>query len=103
MNHAELRTLAVEPAYQRRGIGSKLMEQGLAEADRLGLQCILGASPEGEGLYERYGFRLVEVMGFKLWEYEGGGEERMKGNIARHVVMRRPPQVDKKVDVGVEA
>jgi hypothetical protein len=71
------------------------MEQGLAEADRLGLQCILGASPEGEGLYERYGFRLVEVMGFKLWEYGGGSEveEQMKGKIARHVVMRRSPQV----------
>jgi hypothetical protein len=56
------------------------MEEGLKEVDRLGLQCVLGASPEGEGLYKKYGFEEVEVMELKLWEYEGG--EGM--GIARH-------------------
>lgn len=82
----ELRNIAIHPKYQRRGIGCRLMEEGLAEADRLGLQSILAASPEGEGLYKRYGFVEFDVMNFKLWEYEGG--EGM--GLAKNVMMRRP-------------
>jgi hypothetical protein len=33
---------------------------------------VLGASPEGYGLYERYGFKETGMMELKLWEYEGG-------------------------------
>ena len=66
-----------------------MLEAGLAEADSLGLQTILGASPMGEGLYRRYGFELTEVMALKLWEYEGG-EDLVVGEEARHCFMHRP-------------
>ena len=63
-----------------------LIEDGLKEADRLGLQSVLGASKEGLGLYKKLGFNEVETMEIRLWEYEGGegrGEDT-------HVVMHRP-------------
>jgi ribosomal protein S18 acetylase RimI-like enzyme len=82
----ELNTLVVSPGYQRRGIGKMLMEDGLKEVDRLGLQAVLGASKQGLGLYKKYRFTEFEVMEIKLWEYEGG--EGM--GVDRHVCMHRP-------------
>lgn len=82
----ELSVLVVSPNYQRRGIGTMLLEDGLRGADEAGLQAILGASPDGISLYRRYGFVDFEVMDFKLWEYEGGDGM----GIARHVIMHRP-------------
>lgn len=63
-----------------------LLEDGLREADAQGLQAVLGASPDGIGLYRKYGFVDFEVTDFNLWEYEGG--EGMGVN--RHVIMHRP-------------
>ncbi|KAL2071676.1 hypothetical protein VTL71DRAFT_12911 [Oculimacula yallundae] len=85
-DYAKLFTLIVSPSHQRRGIGTQLLESGLREVDKLGLQCVLAASKEGVGLYERFGFVETHRMSLRLWEYEGGeglGEEM-------HVVMRRP-------------
>lgn len=33
---------------------------------------MLGASPEGEGLYGRFGFEVVERRELRLSEWEGG-------------------------------
>ncbi|KAE9378195.1 acyl-CoA N-acyltransferase [Stipitochalara longipes BDJ] len=85
-DYAKLNTLVVSPEYQRRGIGKMLIEDGLKEADRLGLQAVLGASKEGLGLYKKLGFKEVEVMEIRLWEYEGG-EGR---GLETHAVMHRP-------------
>jgi len=71
-----------------------LMKEGLEEVDRLGLQCVLGASPEGEGLYKKFGFEEVKVMELKLWEYEGG--EGM--GVARHGKLICPVMFDLRGD-----
>lgn len=68
----ELYVLVVSPEYQRQGIGSLLLAEGLGKVDELGLQCVLGASPEGVELYRRFGFEEVAARELKLWEYEGG-------------------------------
>lgn len=88
LNPIELNTLVVHPEHQRRGIGKMLMEDGLKEADRLGIQAVLGASKQGLGLYRKYGFTEFETMEINLWEYEGG--EGMGTD--RHVIMHRPAQ-----------
>ncbi|KFZ15977.1 hypothetical protein V502_05303 [Pseudogymnoascus sp. VKM F-4520 (FW-2644)] len=54
-DYAKLRMLAVLPECQRMGLGAMMLEEGLREADRRGLQSILGASPYGIGLYRRHG------------------------------------------------
>ncbi|TVY55155.1 hypothetical protein LCER1_G004432 [Lachnellula cervina] len=71
-DYAKLYVLVVSPEYQRQGIGSLLLAEGLGKVDELGLQCVLGASPEGVELYRRFGFEEVAARELKLWEYEGG-------------------------------
>ncbi|KFY25514.1 hypothetical protein V493_04607 [Pseudogymnoascus sp. VKM F-4281 (FW-2241)] len=85
-DYAKLRILAVLPKYQRMGLGSMMLEEGLREADKQGLQSVLGASPFGIGLYRRHGYVDFEAMKFKLWEYERGAGK----GVAKHVVMHRP-------------
>ena len=53
----EIRSLVVTPAYQRRGIGSRLVLSCLEEARKLGLRQVfaLTTSPP---FFERFGFRM---------------------------------------------
>jgi len=48
--------LATDPAHERRGAGSMLIEVGLKEADKAGLDAYLDATKTGKPLYERMGF-----------------------------------------------
>ncbi|RAL59025.1 hypothetical protein DID88_009054 [Monilinia fructigena] len=96
----KLNILVVHPNYQRLGIGTRLLEQGIQFADAKGLQTVLGASPWGIGLYRKYGFVDVHVMDIRLDEYEGGeGMGRTS-----HVIMRRPSrvEVEEKNVTGIE-
>ena len=54
----EIRSVAVTPAHQRRGIASRLVQTCLAEAQAIGLSEIflLTLVPE---FFQRFGFRLV--------------------------------------------
>ncbi|RSL62154.1 hypothetical protein CEP53_004853 [Fusarium sp. AF-6] len=55
--HAYLKLLHTDPAHQRRGAASMLVQWGLKEADRLGIAAVLESSDEGKGLYEKLGFK----------------------------------------------
>jgi predicted N-acetyltransferase YhbS len=56
--------LAVDCAYQRRGIGARLIRHGLAEAKRLGHRAVLlvGDLP----YYGRFGFSREKVIGLSM-------------------------------------
>lgn len=55
--HWYLPFIGVDPRHQGQGIGSSVLKQGLARADRDGLGCYLEAStPRNKVLYERHGF-----------------------------------------------
>lgn len=55
--HWYLPFIGVEPAQQGRGLGSLLLDWGLARADRDGVPAYLEASsPRNRALYERHGF-----------------------------------------------
>jgi GNAT superfamily N-acetyltransferase len=55
--------IGVDPAAQGRGLGSALLRHGLAACDRDGLPAYLEAtSPRNRALYERHGFRVIEVI-----------------------------------------
>ncbi|KAF7680758.1 hypothetical protein GT037_002409 [Alternaria burnsii] len=61
---------AVDPAYSRRGIATKLVEAGLAEAKKRGnLECTTEGSAMGRTVYKRLGFK-DEGTGDIEWEVD---------------------------------
>lgn len=52
--------LGVDPKYQRRGIGAKLVKHGLSIARDGGLPVALEASVAGQGLYTKLGFKTIQ-------------------------------------------
>jgi ribosomal protein S18 acetylase RimI-like enzyme len=58
--HWFLPLIAVDPSCQGKGIGSRLMEQAVAQCDATGTRAYLESSnPRNIPLYERHGFRVV--------------------------------------------
>jgi predicted N-acetyltransferase YhbS len=51
--------MAVDPKYQRQGIGSRMMERMCEEIDQHGSYAYVLASPEGARLYSKFGFAVV--------------------------------------------
>lgn len=70
--HWYLQTLAVTPSAQRGGIGTALIEPGLARADADGVGCYLETQRESNiPYYRRFGFELTDEIGLEdsppLW------------------------------------
>jgi ribosomal protein S18 acetylase RimI-like enzyme len=71
--HWYLWALGVEPRCQGQGIGSRLLQPVLAQADQDGTICYLETETESNvGFYERRGFRVVSdgrvpEHGFRIW------------------------------------
>ena len=68
----EINDLAVDPAYQRRGIASRLLERMLTDLEGMGIVGVhLQTAPEGvlPEFYARYGFKMesrIVPMGKEL-------------------------------------
>ncbi|KAF8470770.1 acyl-CoA N-acyltransferase [Kalaharituber pfeilii] len=84
----ELEMLAVDPAFQRKGIGRSLLMWGVRRADEEGVCCTLEASDRGLPLYESVGFELAQTA---ILEAEGS-EVKLE---VRH--MKREPR-EREVD-----
>lgn len=54
-----LSLLAVSPTHQGRGIGARLVQQGLEWAKQEGITVSVVAAPKEEGFYKRQGFERV--------------------------------------------
>ncbi|CAD6567379.1 MAG: hypothetical protein ASARMPREDX12_000232 [Alectoria sarmentosa] len=66
--------LAVHPDNRGQGIGSMLVQNGIREARKLGLDVFVHGMKAGLGVYKRTGFRLVDQMILNDSEYGGKGE-----------------------------
>ena len=80
-----LHILTINPEYQRRGVGGKLLEWGTQQADKHNEKIYLEASPAGRGLYLRHGFEIVGTL-------EVGSEDREGGIVQLECMMREPKQ-----------
>ena len=54
--------MAVDPAQQREGVGSMLMEMFCREVDKNQLDAFVLSSPAGVRLYTKFGFRAVGAV-----------------------------------------
>lgn len=66
-----LSILAVSPQYQRKGLGSLLISEGLALVDRDGARTYIEASPNGLQLYQRHGWKLIDEIQMDMTRYGG--------------------------------
>jgi ribosomal protein S18 acetylase RimI-like enzyme len=71
--HWYLFVLGVDPAEQGRGLGSRMLEELCASADRDGVPCYLETDKESSvRLYQRHGFRVEHDeteprLGLRFW------------------------------------
>jgi ribosomal protein S18 acetylase RimI-like enzyme len=73
-DQSELEYLAVQPAYRNRGIATMLMEAGIAESERMGIDIFMLAYKAGLGVYRRLGFETLETLMLDDSAYGGKGE-----------------------------
>lgn len=62
--HWYLELIAVRKEWMGQGAASAMMKWGIERADEDGLPCFLEATPNGKGMYEKYGFRVFGEQEF---------------------------------------
>lgn len=68
-----LHVLIVSPHYQRRGLGTMLIEEGLRNADRDNAGAYVEASWKGLELYKRYGWEQIDRIELDMTPHGGDG------------------------------
>ncbi|PWW80324.1 acyl-CoA N-acyltransferase [Tuber magnatum] len=66
-----LHILGVDPSWRRRGVGRLLVSWGMKNGAKEGVICSLESSPTGRALYEKLGFKAIDVWA----PFEGFKEE----------------------------
>lgn len=61
--------MRVPPSHQGQGLGSLLLNWRLSEARRQGKKVFLMASPQGRGLYLKWGFEVVGEVKLRIAEF----------------------------------
>jgi GNAT superfamily N-acetyltransferase len=78
--------MATDPAYQRRGLASKLLKHVLEMADRDGKKAYIEATVAGYPVYERLGWKVVDLVEIDLSKWGG------KGIGSNRIMLRAPPE-----------
>ena len=90
-----LQNLCVEPAWQRRGVGKRLIEVGQKEARREGVKVVLTSSEVGAKLYTHMGFVRIGELKIEGWRRvclerkAGEGEEKEEADVQNNGVVVR--------------
>ncbi|KAH8908544.1 acyl-CoA N-acyltransferase [Coniochaeta sp. PMI_546] len=67
--HWNLELIATKKAYQRKGLGARLVQWGVDRAAEDGWDCYLDSTPEGRRLYEKLGFKTLCTTEFPEINY----------------------------------
>lgn len=81
--HWTLNALGVSEEFGRRGIGSKLLQWGIEQADKSGHAVTLAASEDGAKRYARHGFRMLLQTALLRDEVDAGQEGIWQGYMLR--------------------
>lgn len=84
--------IVTDPKYQRRGIATMLCRHVLDMADKDGARTYVEATRMGEPVYERLGWKTVEVVTFGLDEERGDGRTALEVRDGVFWIMVREPQ-----------
>jgi ribosomal protein S18 acetylase RimI-like enzyme len=79
-----LLTLGTDPEYRRRGIATMMMDPVIKLADQEGRKIYIEATSDGRPLYQKYGFRDIDLITMDLRRWGGEGPEYI------WVMMREP-------------
>ena len=87
-----LNSLMTEPRYQRKGVGTALVEWGNAMADADIVPSFLRGSPFAYKVYLRCGWKVVEKFDVDLREWAPGGkrDDMGYGNYSYYYMIRLP-------------
>lgn len=81
--------LIVRPEYHYRGIGARLLNVAVEEAERRGVALGLESTPTGLALYKRTGFKEVKVISADMKQF--GWDKPYDPETAVRVWMVREP------------
>ncbi|KAH8783989.1 hypothetical protein BGZ57DRAFT_220448 [Hyaloscypha finlandica] len=79
--------LATNPAYQRRGLASKLLKHVLQVADREGRMSYIEATEAGFPVYQKLLFKQVDIIEVDLSRWGG------KGTVSNRIMQREPQPI----------
>jgi ribosomal protein S18 acetylase RimI-like enzyme len=68
--YLDLMSLAVNPDYQRQGIGSKLLEAMFEKTDRCGYSTYVSADVDNVDFYKKHGFEVIKELTIKINDYD---------------------------------
>ncbi|RDW69861.1 acetyltransferase-2 [Coleophoma cylindrospora] len=75
--YMHLEYLAVHPENQGKGVATVLVQSGMKEAEKVGLDIFIHAMKAGVGLYQRLGFRVAKEFVQDDSMYGGNGEHHV--------------------------
>lgn len=87
-----LAPVSVDPEYQNRGVGSRLIERGLAEVKNLGAKgCVLVGEP---AYYKKFGFKQQDKLSYEgvpeeYFLVQSFGEEIPAGQVKYHPLFNK--------------
>ena len=67
-----LRAIATLPEYQGKGCASALLQSGLEKIDSEGAKTWLEATPQGQPVYTKFGWQVIDEIVFDLEKYNCG-------------------------------
>ncbi|KAI1873015.1 uncharacterized protein JN550_003268 [Neoarthrinium moseri] len=70
----QLDYLAVHPDNQRKGVATALVQSGMKQAEKMGLDIFIHAMKAGVGVYKRLGFKIEKELVQDDFKYGGNGE-----------------------------